>query len=42
MINLKILGDRYKVQQQLGKKVGGRTFLATDLVTGKSVIVKFL
>jgi serine/threonine protein kinase len=42
MMNLKILGDRYEVQQQLGKKAGRRTFLATDLVTGKSVIVKLL
>ena len=42
MMNLKILADRYEVQQQLGKKAGRRTFLANDLVTGKSVIVKLL
>jgi serine/threonine protein kinase len=36
------LSDRYEIQQQLGKKAGRRTFLATDLVTGKSVIVKLL
>ena len=42
MMNREILGERYQVQQQLGKKAGRRTFLATDLVTGKSVIVKLL
>ena len=42
MMNREILADRYEVQQQLGKKAGRRTFLATDLVTGKSVIVKLL
>ena len=42
MMNREILANRYEVQQQLGKKAGRRTFLATDLVTGKSVIVKLL
>ena len=42
MMNLKILADRYEVKQQLGKKAGRRTFSATDLLTGKSVIVKLL
>ena len=42
MINREILANRYEVQQQLGKKAGRRTFLATDLLTGKSVIVKLL
>jgi serine/threonine protein kinase len=42
MMNREILANRYAVQQQLGKKAGRRTFLATDLVTGKSVIVKLL
>ncbi|MTJ06941.1 serine/threonine-protein kinase [Anabaena sp. UHCC 0204] len=42
MISKEILGNRYEVQQQLGKKSGRRTLLATDLVTGKSVIVKLL
>ncbi|QEI43302.1 Serine/threonine-protein kinase B [Dolichospermum sp. UHCC 0315A] len=42
MMNKEILANRYEVQQQLGKKAGRRTFLATDLVTGKSVIVKLL
>ncbi|MDB9438324.1 serine/threonine-protein kinase [Dolichospermum lemmermannii CS-548] len=41
-MNKEILANRYEVQQQLGKKAGRRTFLATDLVTGKSVIVKLL
>ncbi|MBJ7296632.1 MAG: serine/threonine protein kinase, partial [Dolichospermum sp.] len=41
-MNREILANRYEVQQQLGKKAGRRTFLATDLVTGKSVIVKLL
>ncbi|MTJ46614.1 serine/threonine-protein kinase [Dolichospermum sp. UHCC 0259] len=42
MINREILANRYEIQQQLGKKAGRKTFLATDLVTGKSVIVKLL
>lgn len=42
MMNREILANRYAVQQQLGKKAGRRTFLASDLVTGKSVIVKLL
>ena len=42
MMNREILANRYEVEQQLGKKAGRRTFLATDLVTGKSVIVKLL
>ncbi|WP_152540449.1 protein kinase domain-containing protein, partial [Aphanizomenon flos-aquae] len=42
MMNREILANRYELQQQLGKKAGRRTFLATDLVTGKSVIVKLL
>jgi serine/threonine protein kinase len=42
MMNREILANRYEVQQQLGKKADRRTFLATDLVTGKSVIVKLL
>ncbi|MBS9383233.1 MAG: serine/threonine protein kinase [Dolichospermum sp. BR01] len=41
-MNREILANHYEVQQQLGKKAGRRTFLATDLVTGKSVIVKLL
>ncbi|OBQ36446.1 MAG: serine/threonine protein kinase, partial [Anabaena sp. CRKS33] len=41
-MNRQVLANRYEIQQQLGKKAGRRTFLATDLVTGKSVIVKLL
>ena len=37
-----ILGDRYEIQQQLGKKAGRRTLLARDQVTGELVIVKLL
>jgi serine/threonine protein kinase len=42
VMNREILANRYEIQQQLGKKAGRSTFLATDLVTGKSVIVKLL
>lgn len=42
VMNRQILANRYEIQQQLGKKAGRSTFLATDLVTGKSVIVKLL
>ena len=41
-MNREILANSYEIQQQLGKKAGRSTFLATDLVTGKSVIVKLL
>ena len=37
-----ILGDRYHVQQQLGKKAGRRTLLACDLQTQQLVVVKLL
>ncbi|OUL30678.1 serine/threonine protein kinase [Nostoc sp. T09] len=37
-----ILGDRYEVQQQLGKKAGRRTLLARDLLTQELVIIKLL
>ena len=42
IMNREILANRYEIQQQLGKKAGRSTFLATDVVTGKSVIVKLL
>ena len=42
VMNREILANRYEIQKQLGKKAGRSTFLATDLVTGKSVIVKLL
>lgn len=37
-----ILGDRYEVEQQLGKKSGRWTLLARDLVTQEPVILKVL
>ncbi|MEB3180553.1 MAG: serine/threonine-protein kinase [Nostocaceae cyanobacterium] len=37
-----ILGERYEVQRQLGKKAGRRTFLTRDLTTGELVVVKLL
>ncbi|OUL17964.1 serine/threonine-protein kinase [Nostoc sp. 106C] len=37
-----ILGSRYEVQQQLGKKAGRRTLLARDLQTQELVIIKLL
>jgi len=37
-----ILGDRYKVQQLLGKKAGRRTLLARDLKTQELVVIKLL
>lgn len=37
-----ILGDRYQVEQQLGKQSGRWTLLARDLVTQEPVILKIL
>jgi len=37
-----ILGDRYEVEQQLGKKAGRWTLLARDLITDSPVILKLL
>jgi serine/threonine protein kinase len=37
-----ILGDRYQVEQQLGKKAGRWTLLARDLTTDTLVILKLL
>ncbi|BAZ29150.1 serine/threonine kinase [Cylindrospermum sp. NIES-4074] len=42
MINQEILGNRYEVRQQLGKKAGRRSLLARDLATGELVVVKLL
>ncbi|MBE9210447.1 serine/threonine protein kinase [Nostoc sp. LEGE 06077] len=42
MITEQILGDRYEIQQQLGKKAGRRTFVARDLTTQALVIIKLL
>jgi len=38
----KLLGERYQIQQQLGKKAGRRTLLARDLTTQELVVVKLL
>jgi serine/threonine protein kinase len=37
-----ILGERYEVQQQLGKKAGRQTLLARHISTGELVVVKLL
>ncbi len=37
-----ILGDRYQLQQSLGKKAGRQTWLAQDLQTQELVVVKLL
>ncbi|MCC5616233.1 serine/threonine protein kinase [Nostoc sp. CHAB 5836] len=37
-----ILGDRYEIQQLLGKKAGRRTLLARDLQTQELVVIKLL
>ncbi|MEH1967888.1 serine/threonine protein kinase [Nostoc sp.] len=37
-----ILGERYEVQQLLGKKAGRRTLLARDLITQELVVIKLL
>ncbi|MBU7586395.1 MAG: serine/threonine protein kinase [Nostoc sp. TH1S01] len=42
MIPEQILGGRYEIQQQLGKKAGRRTFVARDLNTQELVIIKLL
>ncbi|MFM6106191.1 MAG: serine/threonine protein kinase [Sphaerospermopsis kisseleviana] len=41
-MNREILGDRYEVQQQLGKKSARRTFLARDTINNNLVIIKLL
>jgi serine/threonine protein kinase len=38
----KTLCDRYQIQQQLGQQTGRRTFLAHDLLTQNSVVIKIL
>ncbi|MEA5498388.1 serine/threonine-protein kinase [Limnoraphis robusta Tam1] len=38
----RVLGDRYRIESVLGGQVGRRTFLAYDLQTGLSVVVKLL
>jgi serine/threonine protein kinase len=37
-----ILGDRYQIQSLLGRQTGRRTFLARDLQTERSVVLKLL
>jgi hypothetical protein len=41
-MNGEVLGDRYQVQQQLGKRAGRRTLLARHLETQELVVVKLL
>ncbi|MBD2419134.1 serine/threonine protein kinase [Anabaena cylindrica FACHB-243] len=41
-MNSEILGNRYEIQQQLGKKAGRRTLLARDFTTDELVIIKLL
>lgn len=37
-----VLHNRYRIQSLLGRQIGRRTFLATDLQTEQSVVVKLL
>jgi serine/threonine protein kinase len=37
-----VLGDRYEIQQQLGKRAGRRTLLARDIITQELVVLKLL
>jgi serine/threonine protein kinase len=37
-----VLHDRYQIQSLLGRQIGRRTFLATDLQTEQSVVIKLL
>jgi serine/threonine protein kinase len=37
-----VLGDRYRIQSLLGCQTGRRTFLAWDLQTEQSVVLKLL
>ena len=41
-MNGQILGERYEIQQQLGKKAGRRSLLARDLKTEELVVIKLL
>ncbi|HIK03527.1 MAG TPA: serine/threonine protein kinase [Trichormus sp. M33_DOE_039] len=38
----KILGERYEIRQEFGKKAGRQTLLAKDLVTNGLVVIKLL
>ena len=39
---IEVIGDRYQIQQQLGKQTGRQTFLAKDLHTQERVVIKVL
>ena len=41
-MTVKLLGERYAIQRQLGQQTGRKTFLAQDLQTQKLVVVKIL
>ena len=41
-MTVKLLGERYAIQRQLGQQTGRKTFLARDLQTGELVVVKLL
>ncbi|MBD2604589.1 serine/threonine protein kinase [Scytonema hofmannii FACHB-248] len=41
-MNGQILGDRYQIRQQLGKKAGRRSLLACNLETEELVVIKLL
>ena len=41
MVN-QVFGERYEVQQQLGKRAGRRTLLARDIKTQELVVIKLL
>jgi serine/threonine protein kinase len=38
----RVLGDRYQIKSLLGRQTGRRTFLARDLQTEASVVLKLL
>lgn len=38
----RVVGDRYQIKSLLGRQTGRRTFLATDLQTESSVVIKLL
>ena len=42
LLTSELLQNRYQIQSLLGRKTGRRTFLATDLETNSSVVVKLL
>ncbi|MFB2979506.1 serine/threonine protein kinase [Microseira sp. BLCC-F43] len=41
-MTVKLLGERYAIQRQLGQQTGRKTFLARDLQTQELVVVKLL